>query len=192
MGEPARKNATYDDLFDIPENKTGEIINGELIVTPRPSRNHVFTATALGGQVTPPYQFGRGAGPGGWIILIEPEVKLGADILVPDLAGWKTKRFPEGEDHNWISVPPDWVCEILSPSTLRVDKIKKMPIYSRGGVLHLWLIDPGARTLDVYRLESGNWLVAGAYVEDDKVRSEPFQEIEIDLKSLWLEEHLSL
>jgi Uma2 family endonuclease len=187
MADPARKEATYEDLFDIPENMTGEIIDGELIVTPRPSRKHTSAASSLGFEIGPPYQLGRG-GPGGWIIILEPEIALGGSILVPDLAGWKQERFPESEETNWISVAPDWICEILSPSTLRLDKIKKMPIYAQHGVAYFWVIDPTSRTLDVYRLESGKWMVLGAFIQDDKVRAEPFQEIELDLGNLWLAE----
>jgi Uma2 family endonuclease len=188
MAELARKMVTYEDLYSIPENTTGQIIDGELIVNPRPSRKHVHTASALGGEVMPPYHFGRSGGPGGWVILDEPEIKLGQNIVVPDLAGWKRERFPATEETNWISIPPDWVCEVLSPSTLRVDKIRKMPIYAQNGVQYFWLIDPLAKTLDIYRLESGRWAVAGFFFDDDKVRAEPFQELEIELSNLWLEE----
>jgi Uma2 family endonuclease len=187
MAEPAKKRATYEDLNRIPENMTGEIIDGELIATPRPSRKHVSASSALGGELIPPYWFGRGNGPGGWIILLEPEIMLGDDILAPDLAGWKKERFPVEEPHNWISVVPDWVCEVLSPSTLRNDRVKKTPIYGSHGVGHLWLINPLDKTLDVFRLESGKWVVAGFYSENDKVRAEPFQEVEIDLGNLWME-----
>ncbi len=147
MSEPAKKRATYEDLYGIPQNMTGEIIDGELIVTPRPSRKHGYTASSLGGKLTPHYQFGEGGGPGGWIILDEPEISLGEDILVPDLAGWREERFPESEEHNWISVVPDWVCEILSPGNARIDKTEKMPVYAQYGISHLWLIDPLANTL---------------------------------------------
>ncbi len=127
MSDPAHKPATYEDLYDIPENMIGEIIDGELIVTPRPSRRHTLAASRLGSELIPPYDFGRGGGPGGWIIIIEPEIRLGDDTMVPDLAGWKKERFPIEEDHNWISVAPVWVCEILSPNTFRTDKVKKCP-----------------------------------------------------------------
>ena len=119
--------------YSIPENMTGEIIDGELIVTPRPSRKHGLCATALGAAVTAPYQFGQGGGPGGWVFIIEPEIGLGQETLVPDLAGWKRERFPFQEEVNYISVAPNWVCEILSPSTFRNDKVKKMPLYARHG-----------------------------------------------------------
>lgn len=184
MAEPARKRATYDDLYNIPENMTGEIIGGDLYATPRPSRHHSITTSNLGGVLVPPYKFGQG-GPGGWIILDEPEISFGEDIFVPDLAGWKKERFPTEEAHNWISTAPDWVCEVLSPSTFRKDKIEKMPIYAHSGVSHLWLVDPLAETLDVLRLESGKWMFAGVYAGNDKVRAEPFQDVEIDLSALW-------
>jgi Uma2 family endonuclease len=187
MGEPARREATYEDLYGLPENVTGEIISGELIVTPRPSRKHVYAASFLGGQLVPPYGSGRGGGPGGWVILIEPEIRLGDHILVPDLGGWRRDRFPTSEETNWISVAPDWVCEVLSPATIRVDKIKKMPIYAQYGVRYCWLIDPLAKILDAFRVESGRWALLGSYVDDDQVRAEPFEEAEIELGNLWLE-----
>jgi len=185
MSESARKRPAYKDLYKIPENMTGEIINGELVVTPRPSRKHGYSTTALGAAVVPSYQFGRGGGLGGWVIIIEPEIGFGENIMVPDIAGWKEDRYPEEEPHNWISVVPDWICEVLSPNTLRVDKVRKMPIYARHGVPYFWLIDPAAETLDVFRLASGQWTLLGTYVEDDKVRAEPFGEIEINLSDLW-------
>jgi len=186
MSEPAKQKAVYEDLYGLPENMIGEIIDGELIATPRPSQRHVHAASALDKKIGSPYQFGERGGPGGWVILVEPEVRLGEDIVVPDLAGWKSERYPRAGETNSICVCPDWVCEVLSPGTLRLDKVKKMSLYARSGVAFLWLIDPAARTLDVFRLESGRWMVGGLYVEDDKVRAEPFPEVEIDLNDLWL------
>lgn len=185
MAEPARKRAIYEDLYDIPENMTGEIIDGELIVSPRPAVEHGYSAFFLGGKLTPFY-LGKGGRPGGWIIIGEPEVAFGEDILVPDLAGWKRERFAKS-GYNWIAVTPDWVCEVLSPGTFRKDKIKKSPVYAKHGVKHFWIIDPLARSLEVFRLESGKWLLIGVYAENDLVRAEPFAEIEIELGSLWLE-----
>lgn len=187
MSEPAKKSAVYEDLLDIPENMTGEIIGGELIVTPRPSRKHIYAGSMLGGEISHPFAFGRGGGPGGWIILDEPEIAFGEDILVPDLAGWKKERFPVEEPHNWISVAPDWVCEILSPATAAVDRARKMPIYAQHQVLHAWLIDPILQTLEVFRLETGRWIVLGVYAQSAKVRAEPFTELELDLPLLWLQ-----
>jgi len=187
MAEPARKGAVYQDLYEIPKNMTGEIVAGELIVTPRPSRRHSNASFALSSGIGPPYRFGRG-GPGGWIILAEPEVSFGQDILVPDLGGWKKERFPISEDHNWISAAPDWVCEILSPSTARTDKADKMPIYAAHGVSYLWLVDPLAETLDVFGLEAGRWVVLGLFAGAKRVRAKPFHDMELDLGTLWLGE----
>jgi len=187
VAEPAKKKAVYDDLYNIPENMTGEIINGELVVTPRPSRRHTNTASMLGAEIIPPYRLGRGGGPGGWIIMDEPEISFGGDIFVPDLAGWKEERFLWKEPHNWISVAPDWVCEILSPSTAQTDRAEKMPIYAKHRVPHIWLIDPILKTLEVFRLESGMWVLAGVYAKAAKVKAEPFIQMELDLDLLWSE-----
>jgi len=187
MPQPARKKSTYEELYAVPENMVGEIIDGELVVSPRPARSHLFTASALSAKVITTYQFGEGGGEGGWIILDEPEVAFGEDILVPDLAGWQKERFPVEEDHNWISAIPDWICEVLSPSTARTDRIKKMRIYARHRVPYIWLIDPLQMILEVYALEEGGKLVLkGVYGENDAVRAVPFPAIEIDLTNLWL------
>lgn len=185
MSEPAKKLAAYSDLYTIPENMVGEIVDGELFATPRPSARHTHAASVLGSEIGPPYHLGRG-GPGGWIILDETEIMFGEHLLVPDLAGWKRERFPGVPKDNWISVAPDWVCEILSPATARLDKVRKMPIYARHEVPYLWLIDPAARILDVFGLQLGRWLLFATFAEDDKVRADPFAEVEIELKNLWL------
>ena len=150
-----------------------------------PHYKHSLVATGLSIRVGSSYHFGDGGGPGGWIILIEPEVMLGDDLLVPDLAGWKRERLPHPPANNWTAVAPDWVCEILSPNTYRTDRIRKMPIYAAHGVSYLWLIDPAARLLETYRLRDGLWLVLGNHADNDRVRAEPFPEAEIDLAGLW-------
>ncbi|MBF0121592.1 MAG: Uma2 family endonuclease [Desulfobacterales bacterium] len=184
---PIKTNATYQDLYNIPENMIGEIIDGELYAMPRPSPKHSNAASIIEAEIVFPYRLGRG-GPGGWIILVEPEIKFSeakSDTVVPDLAGWKKERMPELPETNWFSVPPDWLCEVLSPTTKRHDRKKKMPNYAKFGVQHVWLIEPIAKTLEVFRLESEKWLLLEFFSDDDKVRAEPFQEIEIDLKNLW-------
>jgi len=186
MAEPAKKKAGYEDLYGVPENMTGEIIAGELTVTPRPSPRHSNASFALSSRLGPPYRFGEG-GPGGWIILLEQEILLGEHLLVPDFSGWRKERFPGVPQENWISVAPDWVCEILSPATMRLDRTRKLPIYAQHGLPVLWLIDPIAMTLEVLKLESGKWVLLGAYGENDRVRVEPFQEIELDLGHFWME-----
>jgi Uma2 family endonuclease len=185
MNDLAKKLASYEDLYNIPENMIGEIINGELIVTPRPAPRHMHVTTVLAGEIVPPFRLGRG-GPGGWIFAVETEVRLGEDTVVPDLAGWRKERFPIELEHNWIPVAPDWVCEVLSPGTLRNDKVRKMPIYAHHGVGHIWLIDPLAMNMDAFRLESGRWVLLASFSENDQVRVEPFLEIEINLGNLWI------
>jgi Uma2 family endonuclease len=187
MAEPAKKQATYDDLYHIPENMVGEIIDGELIVRPRPTYGHARASTSLVADLAPPYDFGRG-GPGGWIILFEPEIHFGANVVVPDLAGWKRERVTIPPSEHRITVAPDWVCEVLSPGTARIDRTRKMRIFADHKVPYVWLIDPALMTLEAYRLESGKWTVLGVYSENDKVRIEPFAAVEIDLSNLWLQQ----
>jgi hypothetical protein len=184
MADPAQKRASYEDLYDIPENMIGGIIGGGLIVTPRPARRHMDAAASLGGELIPPFRFGRG-GPGGWVIYYEPEVHFGDDILVPDLAGWRSERLSVLPDEHRFTVIPDWICEILSPSTARNDKIKKMRIYAQHGVSYAWLVDPMMKMLEVFALEAGKWVVLDVYADNDKVRARPFQELEFDLRHLW-------
>ncbi len=187
MSEPAKKNRTYEDLHAIPENMLGEIINGKLVVTPRPGRKHGYVATTLIEQVGPAYHGGRG-GPGGWIFIVEPEIILGKHIMVPDVAGWKSGRFPREEETNPISAVPDWVCEILSsPKGELCDRSEKMPIYARYGIPHAWLINPTIQSLEAYRLEHGRWSTLGVFGERQRAPIEPFAEIELDLGEFWLE-----
>jgi Uma2 family endonuclease len=138
----------------------------------------------LGRKIGGPYDDGLG-GPGGWWILDEPELHLKKDVLVPDLAGWRRARMPKYPDSAYFTIAPDWVCEILSPSTSSLDRVQKLEIYAREGVSHAWLIDPQARTLEVLRLESGRWTILAAHGGADVVRAEPFGEIELDLSALW-------
>ncbi|MFP5213205.1 MAG: Uma2 family endonuclease [Acidobacteriota bacterium] len=187
MAESALRKAVYDDLYSLPDGMIGEIIDGELIATPRPSRGHVHTTSTLGHELGPPYQRGRG-GPGGWLIYDDPEIHFGENVLVPDLAGWRKERLAMPAKDNRFTISPDWVCEVLSPSTVRVDKVRKMPIYAAHGVPYLWLIDPAAKTLDVFELGSDSgWVIIASFFEDDRVRAKPFTEIEIELDALWTE-----
>ena len=140
----------------------------------------------LGGELEPAFGRGRG-GPGGWIILDEPEIHLGSepDILVPDLSGWGRERMPELPDAPFITLPPDWVCEVLSVSTQKLDRSKKLPVYRRERVAHVWLIDPTARTLEIFRQDGESYRLIGTYADDQPCRAEPFDAIELDLGALW-------
>ena len=162
-----------------------EIVDGELHTSPRPGPLHTISASELGADLIPPFGRGRG-GPGGWWILDEPELHLGPDVLVPDLAGWRRTRMPSiASDPPYFTLAPDWICEVLSPSTYRLDRIKKLRIDGREGVKHAWLVHPGERTLEVLRLQSGRWAIVATYADDAIVRAEPFDAIAIDLLPLW-------
>jgi Uma2 family endonuclease len=181
---PVQKPATYEDLMKVPDHLVAEIIDGELFTSPRPAMRHARASSALGGKLTPPFDFGDG-GPGGWWIIFEPELHLGRDILVPDLAGWRRERMPVYPDAAYCELPPDWVCEVVSPSTGRLDRVLKMPKYAINGVAHLWLIDPMLKTLEVYRLENARWLLLASHGEDEIVRAEPFDAVDLPLATLW-------
>ncbi|MBL9038197.1 MAG: Uma2 family endonuclease [Archangium sp.] len=185
MGQAAKKRATYEDLLAYPEGTNVELIDGDLHVLPRPSTPHAMAGSALGGLVIPPFQFGRG-GPGGWLILHEPELHLGGDALIPDLAGWRRERMPELPHVPAIELVPDWVCEFLSyPSTAKYDRTVKMPLYAEKGVKHLWIGDDQAHTLEVYRRTDAGWLLVKTFAGDELIRAEPFDAVEIDLSWLW-------
>ncbi len=184
MGLPAKRRAQYEDLLEVPGNRVAEILDGTLITQPRPASRHAVAASALGMDLGSPFHRGKG-GPGGWVILDEPELHLLADVLVPDLAGWRRTRMPEVPDAGAFELPPDWVCEVLSPSTEAIDRGSKMPIYAREGVMNLWLVDPIVQTLEAYRLEGARWSVLGTWTGDARARVEPFEAIELELSALW-------
>jgi len=184
MPATARKFATYEDLFDLPDNLVGEIIHGQLITHPRPAPKHAVASSAIGDELVSPFQKGRG-GPGGWWILDEPELHLGPHILVPDLAGWRRERLPVMPDAAFFTLPPDWVCEVVSPGTVRMDRADKMPIYAAQGIPFLWLIDPAPRTLEVFLLRDGRWSLEHVYQENEEVRAVPFDAIAFPLADLW-------
>ncbi len=184
MSEPVNKKATYENLRNIPENMTGEIIDGELIVTAEPSWKHPITATLVE-EILAPCSSKKGSDPGGWTFLLKPKLLLGKNVLVPDLAGWKKDRLPL-EETNVISVVPDWALEVLSDETILLDKTKKMVVYAQYGVAYLWFIDPQYKSLGLLRTfelnpESGRWIWLGGFFDEDKPRAEPFQEIELNL-----------
>ncbi len=179
-----KQNATYQDVLDAPDHLRAEIIDGELNLSPRPATRGTVVNTNLLFEIGGRFSRGRG-GPGGWIILVEPELHLGKDVLVPDLAGWRRDRMPIAPETTGIEIVPDWVCEVLSPSTQTYDRTKKARIYARKGVRHMWLVHPKNRTLDVMRLHEGKWLLLDVHEDQETVRAEPFDAIEIDLANLF-------
>lgn len=184
----AKRYATYEDLEQVPDTMVAELIEGDLIVSPRPASPHARSATVLGSDLLgafdgPPGGAGK---PGGWWLLFEPELHFGRNVLVPDIAAWRRERMPVLPNVAAFTQAPDWVCEVVSPSTGAVDRGRKMTIYAREGVGHLWIVDPLQRTLEVYRLEGERWVVASTHGGTDPVAAEPFQAVTLDPARWWL------
>lgn len=179
-----RRPARYEDLLALPENVVGEIVDGELHVSPRPASPHAFASSSIGGELHSPFQKGKG-GPGGWWIVFEPELHFDADVLVPDLAGWRRERLPAFPLAPAFTLAPDWVCEVVSPGTARLDRMKKLPVYARQGVAWAWLVDPLARTLEVFERQGEHWVLLEVLGESGKARVKPFDAVEIELGDLW-------
>ena len=176
--------ATYQDVLDAPPHKVAEIVEGTLHMSPRPAYRHARASTGVGARIAPPYDFDYD-GPDGWWILFEPEIHLGEDVLVPDLAGWRRKRLPEIPDVAYYTLAPDWVCEVLSPSTRALDQGMKRAIYAREGVAHLWFVDPDARTLEAFELHAGKWVLLETLTGNDSVSLPPFEAVSFSLGDLW-------
>jgi Uma2 family endonuclease len=183
-----KRRATYQDVLNAPDEMIAEVLDGELHLMPRPKRRHLRTASGLGAFLFGAFDAGA-SGPGGWTIIDEPELHLGPepDILVPDIGGWRDGRLvDEGEnDDAFISVVPDWVCEILSPGTERIDRMKKMPIFARERVAHVWLVDPREKTVEVFRIAGATYTLVGTFGGDEAVVAEPFDALGIPLAFLW-------
>lgn len=181
--KPLKKGATYDDLRDVPDNYVAEMFDGELYATPRPALPHAHAATVLGVKLGGPF---HRHGAGGWVTLDEPELHFRNDVLVPDLAGWRRERLPRVPADAYLTLAPDWVCEVLSPSTETLDRGAKLRIYAREGVAHAWFVDPLQQTLEVLALERGRWVLLGTYEGSVGVRAQPFETLELELGALWV------
>lgn len=187
--DTARRGATYEDLLKVPETMVAEILDGELYATPHPAAPHANAASGIAGDVRGPFHRepdGPGQ-PGGWWILFEPELHIGADDVVPDVAGWRREKMPVLPNVAAFTQAPDWACEVVSPTTAGADRVRKMRIYARESVSHLWLVDPLAKTFEVYRLENGRWLVASTHAGSEHVRAEPFAAVELEIARWWLD-----
>ncbi len=179
-----RKRATHADLAALPEHVVGEIIDGELFVHPRPAFLHAGAASMLGTSLVNPFWHGRG-GPGGWVILFEPEIHCAGDVFVPDLAGWRRERMQELPDTAFTELVPDWVCEVLSPGNSWVQRARKMNLFAREAIPHVWLVDPREQLLEVFELRDALYARLLAAHGDEKVRAAPFDAIELNLADLW-------
>ena len=174
----------YAELEALPANMVGEIVFGTLHAHPRPARKHGRAAGGLNIAIGAPFQFGRG-GPGGWVFIPEHELHLGPEIIVPDISGWTVQRYPANETTSYSIVPPDWLCEVLSPSTKRLDRFQKLPIYAEHGVKHCWFVDPIEKTLEVFILADGAYKIGPTFTDSAAVIAPPFEAHTFDLSLLW-------
>lgn len=182
--DPALRRATYADLEAVPSHLVAEIVDGVLETHPRPSPRHGAAAGRLGTKLGGPFDIGEN-GPGGWIFIPEPELHLGPHVVVPDIAGWRRERLPTEPSTAFIEIAPDWVCEIVSPSTERLDRGPKRRIYAKAGVGHLWLLDPRARVLEAFANAAGQWLLLATFGPGEEVRVAPFDAVGFPLDALF-------
>jgi Uma2 family endonuclease len=181
----ATRRATYDDLLAVPSPLIAEILHGVLVPQPRPAAPHALASSLLGVELGGPFHRGRG-GPGGWILLDEPELHThDGDVVVADLAGWRRERMPVSPRTAAFELAPDWICEVLSNSTEAIDRADKLPIYATARVTHIWLIDPIVRTLEVHRLDRGTYRIVATWRDAAVVRAEPFDSVELEFAARW-------
>jgi len=185
MALPAEREATYEDLFDLPDNMVGQIIHGQLIVQPRPAPKHALASSVLNSRIGGKYHRNGNGDLDNWWILFEPELHIGGHILVPDLAGWRRERLPVLPETAYFTITPDWICEVLSPSTAKLDRATKMPIYAKIGVKFVWLVDPSIQLLEVFELQNNHWVLSTVFKENDTVVAPPFNDLSFDLGILW-------
>jgi hypothetical protein len=183
----ARKPVTYDDLCRVPEHLVAEIVDGELFTSPRPATPHAHAAAQLGAVLIGGFDGDPSDDDAGWWFLMEPELHFGADVVVPDLAAWRRTTLRRIPNVAAIATPPDWLCEVLSPSTARLDRARKMNVYARVGVGHMWILDPINRTLETYRLDDGRWVVIATHAGDAVINAEPFDALPLTMRRWWLD-----
>ncbi|MCT8265980.1 Uma2 family endonuclease [Afifella sp. JA880] len=183
MVEPAERQATYADLQAVPSHLVAEIIDGTLVTHPRSTPRHSVASSVLGMKLGG-FQLG-GDGPGGWVFMDEPELHLGHNVIVPDIAGWRRERLSVLPETAYLETAPDWVCEVISASTETYDRVSKRRIYAGAGVSHLWLLDPRSKVLEVFALAGDSWLLVGTFRDGDNVAAPPFDVMTFPLSALW-------
>lgn len=199
MADPAHKLATYEDLLALPEGVRGEVIGGELVIVPptvptdggarmmSPSAlpRHGRVQRALSRYIGGPFDDDI-EGPEGWWIFNECDVAVTVhDVLTPDMLGYRRARMPNFPDDRPLTIPPDWVCEILSPSTERRDRTVKADLYHLAGVAWYWLVHPERRMLEAWAREDEGWRRLGAWTDEQRARITPFDEVELDIARLF-------
>lgn len=188
MGKvPLRGQDALDAVAAVDDRLVAEVLAGELHTFPRPRARHAVTGTRLAAILGPAFD-GGGPNSTDWVLLNEPELHLGdgPDIVVPDQAGWRRERMPKVPDVAAFTLAPDWVCEVLSPSTERIDRGKKLAIYLRERVGHLWFVAPDTELLEVYTLDGDSYRLSGTWSQDDVVNAPPFESLDLPLTRLWI------
>jgi Uma2 family endonuclease len=187
MAEVARRPATWEDLLNTPEDSpfTHEVLGGDLEALPHPLPQHGWTQGMLFSELSSPFGRGRG-GPGGWWLILDTDVMLAPhDIVAPDISGWRRERMPAFPRNRPITVVPDWVCEVLSPTHPQRDRVRKADLYLRAGVPHYWMVDVEGRTLEALTAREAAWVRVGAWSDGDHPRIPPFEAIELDVGGLF-------
>lgn len=172
----------YGAIEALPAHLTGQLIDGELHTLPRPALAHGYTALALAGDLRAK---GVGMPGGGWWIVVEPELHLDGDVLVPDLAGWRVETLPEFPLTPACSTAPDWVCEILSPRTQLLDRGPKLAAYLRHGVPAAWLVDPTMQTVEHFEAATAEWMYLGLSAGEEPAPTAPFGDLGIAMGAWW-------
>ena len=185
MNATARTLATYADIEALPPNMTGQIIDGELFVSPRPALPHARTSSSLGAFINAAFDMAL-LGPGGWRIIDEPELHLSGSVLVPDIAGWRLSNWSDDIQTAAVAVTPDWICEVLSPSTEVFDRSRKLLTYARLGVRFAWLVHPVQHMVEVYALNDGAWVLITVEEGNAELCAVPFEAVSIPLERMWL------
>ena len=188
MSSAAPRLATYEDLLSLAEDVRAQILNGQIVTSPAPLPRHSKAQGSIRRFIGAPFDDDDGhGGPGGWWIFLEVDVRLTLhNVVRPDLAGWRRERLPSPGDVRPIEVVPDWICEVISPSTASLDRVTKRELYARHGVKHYWLVDPEARTLEALELQGERWVELGAWDDTASARIAPFAELELPIGRLFL------
>ena len=181
------EHVTYQDVLDAPEHKVAELIHGKLYLMSRPAGPHIYAVSRLSGLLVSSFMPDID-GPDSWQIYHEPELHLIKDIkvMVPDLAGWKLETMAKPPQDHKFTVMPDWICEVLSPSTRKKDLDLKAPEYAEVGVEHLWMVDPAAQTLQAFELQAGEWAQIADLKNNDTVCVSPFDATTFSLENIWV------
>lgn len=187
MTDSNARQATYEDIQSAPRDKVGELLGGVLHLSPRNTNPENTIAATLNGILKRTVASGEVPG-SGWLILPSVEIRLGQDVVVPDLVGWRRNTLltaPEITGAPPINGVPAWACEVITPRSVRLDRVAKRAAYARAQVQFLWYIDADLRTLETLECVAGRYVDAAAYSEDDHARVTPFDALELEIAALF-------